>query len=62
MSQENQQASAQQRVVNQEQAATRAVEYTDESVAQQIFGTSNVAQAVYEAEQEALRAVVATDQ
>jgi hypothetical protein len=61
MSQENQQASAQQRVVNQEQAATWAVEYTDESVAQQIFGTTNVAQAVHDAEQRALQAVVATE-
>ncbi|WP_445946277.1 hypothetical protein [Shewanella sp.] len=61
MSQESQQANAQQRVIEQEQVATRAVEYTDESVAQQIFGTTNVAQAVYDAEQEALRAVVATE-
>ncbi|MCL1051838.1 hypothetical protein L2755_19735 [Shewanella abyssi] len=61
MSQENQQTNAQQRVVQQELAATQAVEYTDESVAKQIFGTTNVAQAVHQAEQQALQAVVATE-
>lgn len=61
MSQENQQVNAQQQVVQQEQAATRAVEYTDDMVAQQIFSTSNVAQAVTEAEQQAMQAVMATE-
>ena len=61
MSQESQQANAQQQVVRHEHTATQAVEYTDESVARQIFGTANVAQAVNQAEQQARQAVAATE-
>ncbi|KJY79408.1 hypothetical protein TW78_01530 [Vibrio coralliilyticus] len=52
---------AQQEVIHQEQVASHSVAYTDESVARQIYGTNNVAQAVKDAEQQALSAVAATE-
>ncbi|MDN3611515.1 hypothetical protein ACFFUP_12910 [Vibrio ostreicida] len=65
MSLENQpdntlQLDVQKEVTLHEQAASISVAYTDESVALQIFGTTNVAQVVLEAEEKALNAVVAT--
>lgn len=56
-----QQQAAQREVVRHEQVATEAVEYSDELVAKQIYGTHNVAQAVQDAEQQALNAVAATE-
>ncbi|MFW7523440.1 hypothetical protein ACODM8_04755 [Vibrio ostreicida] len=65
MSLENQpdntlQLDVQKEVTLHEEAASICVAYTDESVALQIFGTTNVAQVVLEAEEKALNAVVAT--